>query len=162
MAETLGSLVDKLTIKSIREFHIKDMLRSKKTKFPKSHLKEKLRILSKQKTLLLKEMEEFPGLVLKGELAAREEKLKLYNKPKDIGKIGKANTLSKAFEGLAKKNLELWNLEDEARREDCPLEYIGSIKRKIDLANQQRNDLIDKIDELLETKIERIKKSFRK
>ena len=32
MAETLGSLVDKLTIKSIREFFIKDMLTFKKTK----------------------------------------------------------------------------------------------------------------------------------
>jgi penicillin-binding protein-related factor A (putative recombinase) len=51
------------------------------------------------------------------------------------------------------KNLELWNLEDEARRKDVKLSYIGEIKRKIDLCNQQRNDYMDKIDELLAKKI---------
>ena len=51
MAETLGSLTDKLTIKSIREFHLKKMIQSKKPKFPKSQLKHKLEVLIKQKKL---------------------------------------------------------------------------------------------------------------
>ena len=33
MAETLGSLVDKLTIKSIREFYLQKSIKSKKSKF---------------------------------------------------------------------------------------------------------------------------------
>ena len=34
-----------------------------------------------------------------------------------------------------------------------PKVYPKKIKKKIDFANQQRNDLIDKIDELLENKL---------
>ena len=64
-------------------------------------------------------------------------------------------SIAKAVSCLAEKNLELWHLEDEARRRDVGDAYIGRIKRKIDLANQQRNDLIDKVDELLAQRVRR-------
>jgi len=32
---------------------------------------------------------------------------------------------------------------------------IGQVKKKIDIANQQRNDLIDKIDELFSLKFKK-------
>jgi len=153
MAETLGSLIDKLAIKSIRDFHIKRMLKSKKAKFTKCQLKDKLEILRKQKRSLFKEIEEFIVEAPAGRIALSDEKLKLYNKPHLIGRTGNINSVSKAIDGLTKKNLELWHLEDEARREDVSLSYIGSIKKKIDLVNQQRNDLIDKIDELFSQKL---------
>lgn len=155
MAETLGSLTDKLTIKSIREFYIRQMLSAKKVKFPRQQLKQKLTILKKQKDSLFKEMEEFVALAAKKGIALKDEKLKLYNKPTIIGKIGKIDSLSNAIDGLSKKNLQLWQLEDQARRQDVSLSYIGGIKRKIDVANQQRNDLIDKIDELFQKKIKK-------
>ncbi|MCK4995232.1 MAG: DUF4254 domain-containing protein [Candidatus Omnitrophica bacterium] len=153
MAETLGSLIDKLTIKSIREFHLDENLKAKKSKFPKAELKLKMALLMKQKTLQLKEIEDFINLALNSKITLREEKIKLYNKPADIGRIGKNEKLSKAIEGLSRKNIELWHLEDEARRADMPLSYIGKIKKKIDPTNQQRNDFIDKIDELFEKAI---------
>jgi hypothetical protein len=149
MAETLGSLVDKLTIKSIREYYINEMIKEKKPKFPKAKLKEKLKILGKQKKEMMLEVEEFVDLATKGVISLADEKIKLYNRPDQIGRIGKIKTLGKAIEGLSKKNLEIWHLEDQARRTDVPLNYIGQVKRKIDSANQQRNDFIDKIDELL-------------
>jgi len=155
MAETLGSLVDKLTIKSIREFHLKEILKLKKPKFPKKQVKHKLSMLKKQKVLFFKEIDQFISLASSGKIHLREEKLKLYNRPQDMGKIGKISTIPKAIDALARKNLELWHLEDEARRNDVSLSYIGKIKKKIDLANQQRNDLIDKLDELLETKVKK-------
>jgi hypothetical protein len=158
VAETLGSIIDKLTIKLIREFYIKRMIQVKKAKFSKCQLKTKLEILRKQKRSLLKEIEEFIMEASEGRIALRDEKLKLYNKPRLIGRFGNINSVSKAIDGLAKKNLELWQLEDEARREDVSLSYIGSIKKKIDLVNQQRNDLIDKTDELLEQKLKGEKK----
>jgi len=156
MAETLGSLIDKLTIKSIREFYLGSMLKEEKTKLPKKQLKEKLKILKGQKNYLLSYLESFIDLASEGKLALRDQKLKLYNKPETIGRIGKIREVSQAIDALTKKNMELWNLEDEARREDVPFSYIGKIKRKIDFANQQRNDLIDKIDELLEQKIKKL------
>ncbi len=162
MAETLGSLIDKLTIKSIREFYLSKSLKAKKSKFPKQELKEKLKLLKKQKALQLQEIEDFINLALSKKITLREEKIKLYNKPEDIGRIGKNEKLSKAIEGLSRKNIELWHLEDEARRTDMPLSYIGKIKRKIDPTNQQRNDFIDKIDELFEKAILKKRKTKKK
>jgi len=162
MAETLGSLIDKLTIKSIREFYLSKSLKAKKSKLPKQELKQKMKLLKKQKALQLKEIDEFITLVLSRKITLREEKIKLYNKPEDIGRIAKSEKLSKAIEGLSRKNIELWHLEDEARRTDMPLSYIGKIKKKIDPTNQQRNDFIDKIDELFEKAILKKRKAKKK
>jgi hypothetical protein len=153
MAETLGSLVDKLTIKDIREYHLRQMLENKDDKFPKKELKGKLEVLSKQKSALIREIDDFIVLASRGKAMLKDEKLKLYNAAKDMGRIPKTTRLGEAVSGLARKNLELWHLEDEARRKDVGLDYIGGIKRRIDLTNQQRNDFIDKIDELFEKKI---------
>jgi len=153
MAETLGSLVDKLTIKTIREFHIRGIFKSKKGKSSQHKLKEKLKILTRQKKLLLKEMEEFILRAWEKGVSLRDQKLKLYNRPHNANRIGNIRSISEAINQLSKKNLELWYLEDEARSKDATLSYIGKIKKKIDLANQARNDLIDKIDELFEKRV---------
>jgi hypothetical protein len=157
MAETLGSLVDKLTIKDIREFHIRQMISTKDDKFAGSELKSKLSVLMRQKKSLTREIDEYMAAAVRKGAGLKDEKLKLYNAPSDIGRIPDVKGLGEAISGLAQKNLELWHLEDEARRKDVGLDYIGGIKRKIDLANQQRNDFIDKIDELFDKKIKRSK-----
>jgi len=157
MAETLGSLVDKLTIKDLREYHLREALRQRKGKFPVFQIRQKLQLLNKQKCNLLSEIETFVIAAVKGRITLRDEKLKLYNPSESLGKIPKCNKLGEAMSYLAQKNSELWHLEDEARRTDKGLAYVGSIKRKIDFANQQRNDLIDKIDELFEKLILRSK-----
>ena len=153
MAETLGSLIDKLTIKAIRSFHIMEMKKQKRGKFSKMELAEKLSVLNIQKRRLFLEIEAFVQLAVQGKVHVRDEKLKLYNKLEVMGKVGTVKSLSHAIERLGQKNLELWQLEDEARREDVDSAYIGNIKRKIDVANQHRNDLIDLVDEMLERKI---------
>ena len=152
MAETLGSLIDKLSIKAIREFYIKKMMRSKNN-FSKGLLKDKLEILKKQKKSLSVEIEQFIVTAHQRKGVIRDERLKLYNKPHLMNKIGKIDSLAQGVDALIKKNFQLWQLEDDARREGVSLSYIGGIKRKIDAANQQRNDLIDKIDELLGQKL---------
>ena len=156
MAETLGSLVDKLTIKTLREYHIKEM-KGKKSKFTKAELDEKLLVLKRQKKELTIEIDKFVDSAINGNLPMRDEKLKIYNRPDIIGKIGKIKGISGAINKLSQKNIELWHLEDEARLEDVPLSYIGKIKRKIDVTNQHRNDCIDLIDELFEKSLKKIK-----
>ena len=151
MAETLGSLVDKLTIKILREQNLIDTINSKKGRFSLKELRQKLRFVKSQKEDLKEEIEDFISAALAGKVKRiKELKLKLYNAAKHIGKIPKVDRLSKAISLLSEKNIELWKLEDEARKVKAGYSYIGRVKRKIDLANQQRNDLIDTIDGLLE------------
>lgn len=141
MAETLGSLIDKLSIKNIRLQYLKDPRKKK--------------IVAQQCQDLIAEIDEFIEAAIRNKVKLKEEKLKLYNPP--LKKI-KTSSLAKLTNGLVNKNLQLWNLEDEVRAKGITLSQIGRLKKKIDIANQQRNDLIDGIDELLEKHLPKIKR----
>ena len=67
--------------------------------------------------------------------------------------------LGEAVSELAIRNIKLWHCEDEVRRTDLADVEIVKIKRKIDATNQERNDLMDKVDELLQIQSEEKKKS---
>ena len=54
---------------------------------------------------------------------------------------------------LAWRNYLLWHEEDKARRLDVDDSAIACVKRAIDKLNQQRNDLIEKLDEAILAKL---------
>ena len=54
-----------------------------------------------------------------------------------------------AVERQHRANFELWHIEDEARAPGATDAEIAGVKRRIDLANQRRNDLAEELDGML-------------
>lgn len=157
MAETLGSLIDKLSIKNLRYWHIDEVIQSKDESDPQiAELKAKRELVDSQRKELSEEIDGFLGAALAGEVRIRDEKVKLY-KNLNVASSDGLSALGKAVSQLAMSNIKIWHLEDEVRREDLPDSEIVKTKRSIDSNNQERNNLMDKVDEILENTVNRAK-----
>jgi len=150
MAETLGSLIDKLSIKNLRYWHLDEALQAKDSSDPqKKELIAKVELVDRQRKELSEEIDIFLNAALAGEVRIRDEKVKLY-KNLNVSSSEDLNRLGETVSKLAMSNIKLWHLEDEVRREDLPDSEIVKIKRTIDTNNQERNNFMDKVDEILE------------
>ena len=157
MAETLGSLIDKLSIKNLRYWHLDEDSQARDASDPqKQELMDKMELVDRQRKELLEEIDVFLSSAFAGEVRIRDEKVKLY-KNLNVTSAEDVNHLGEAVSKLAMSNIKLWHLEDEVRREDLPDTDIVKTKRKIDTNNQERNNFMDKVDEILENFVKQAK-----
>jgi hypothetical protein len=138
MAETLGSLCDKLTIVKLKQWHTKDKKRAKSLKI--------------QEKALQAEIDEFVCDAYNGSIPdehLRFEANKVYKK--------KGNTFAKVkgdigavFSQLAQVNCELWHeVEKSYDIDHVPDEQKGVLIKRLAVLNLERNRCMEAIDENL-------------
>jgi len=135
MAETLGSLCDKLTIVKLKQYHSEDPIR--------------LESLKKQEGQLILEIDEYLSDVVNGNIpleklnfAANKVFKKEGNDVRDIhGEIG--DIISE----LAKVNCELWHEQEKVYDfESVPLEEKNLVVKRLAILNLERNKCMDAIN----------------
>ena len=142
MAETLGSLCDKLTIVKLKQYHTGDV--------------QRLESLAHQETQLCEEIDTFIYDAAKGKIP--QERLvfssnKIYNKKgNEITEI--TGTISTVFSELAKVNCDLWHEQEKVYEfEKVPSDEKDKVVKRLALLNLQRTQCIDEIDKSLQQMI---------
>lgn len=135
MAETLGTLCDKLTIIKLKQWHSNDT--------------EKLTSLSIQEKQLREEINEFMKAAISGQIsinrltfAANKVFKKEGNQVAEVqGNIGQV------FSQLATVNCKLWHEQEKVYEfEKVPVEQKDIVVKNLALLNLERNQCIDRID----------------
>ncbi|MDQ2937163.1 MAG: hypothetical protein M3R67_06610 [Acidobacteriota bacterium] len=148
MAETLGSLCDKLTIVKLKHWHTKDEAR--------------LQSLAKQERQLQDEINQFVSAAIAGHIpverltfAANKVYKKEGNRTADIkGSVGEIFSL------LAEINCKLWHVQDKVYDfEKIPVEEKDGVTKQLAILNLERTQCIDEIDVQFRALIEPLPKN---
>ncbi len=145
MAETLGSLCDKLTIVKLKQWHSEDT--------------ERLKSLSIQEKQLQNEIDEFIADAIAGytpierlTFAANKVYKNHGNEVPDVG-----GTIGKIFSHLAYVNCQLWHEQEKVYEfEKIPVAEKDKVVKQLALLNLERNKCIDSIDDQLQKLIQNL------
>lgn len=135
MAETLGTLCDKLTIVKLKQFH--------------SEEGERLRSLAEQQEQLISEIEDFITDAVSGSIPANRltfRSNKVYkSKNNEIQSV--KGTIGSVFGKLAEVNCLLWHEQEKVYEfEKVAAEEKDSVVKKLAILNLERTNCIDEID----------------
>jgi hypothetical protein len=135
MAETLGSLCDKLTIVKLKQYHSEDLKR--------------LESLANQEQQLCQEIDSYITGALTGEISPERlvfSSNKIYKKEgNEINAI--TGNVGNVFSELAKVNCDLWHEQEKVYEfEKVEPEEKNIVVKRLALLNLQRNQCIDSID----------------
>jgi hypothetical protein len=135
MAETLGSLCDKLTIVKLKEFHTDDPIR--------------LESLAEQAVQLATEIDAFVAAALRGEIPFARLTFAANKVFKESGNEVPAiiGTIGATCARLAEINCKLWHEQEHVYEfERVPADQKDHVVKQLALLNLQRNHCIDQID----------------
>lgn len=154
--ETLGSLIDKLSICKIREQHVLLSQIFGPLNQGSDLTDDQLDVASKsnksQIEALKQEIDDWVADAVNGRLKnLLAPKNKLYYDSKDNIKTG--GSISENIEGLFEANRRLWNFEDIRRQKDLPEDVRLQACDDVATWNQKRNQHMDEIDRLFEEKL---------
>ena len=135
MAETLGTLGDKLTTVKLKQWHTDDPAR--------------LESLARQEQQLQTEIDEFIQAAVTGQIpperltfAANKVYKKEGNETKEI-----AGNLGEIFSQLAETNCRLWHVQETVYDfETIPPGEKDNVIKELAIANLDRNNCIDELD----------------
>src|ERR1700687_2327285 len=135
MAETLGSLCDKLTVVKLKQWHAEDQ--------------DKLQSLTLQEKQLQQEINEFIAMAASGNIPVDRLTFasnKIYSKTGNII-TAISGTIGDVFSKLAEVNCALWHEQEKVYEfEKVPIENKDRVIKKLALLNLERTQCIDNID----------------
>jgi len=136
MADTLGSLCDKLSIVKLKQWHTKDLKR--------------IRSLKIQERTLQQEIDEFVNDAVNGSIP--EQRLKYVankvfkRKGNNIGQV--KGDIGAIFSQLAQVNCELWHeVEKSYDIDQVPDQQKGLLIKRLAVLNLERNRCMEAIDD---------------
>lgn len=136
MAETLGTLADKLTTVKLKLWHTDDP--------------ERARSLEIQQRQLQDEINEFVAAALSGHIPM--EKLtfaanKVYKKDSNFVPDFQG-TIGEMFSQLAQVNCRLWHVQEKVYEfEQVPIDQKDEVVKQLAIVNLERNQCIDRLDQ---------------
>jgi hypothetical protein len=146
MADTLGSLCDKLTIIKLKEWHTDDP--------------ERLNSLAAQAVQLQAEIDELVGSAVAGlipinRLQFRSNKVYTESGNEFARFVG---TIGEVFSSLAAVNCELWHQQEKVYAfQQVPTAEKDTVVNSLATLNLSRNQCIDEIDSLFCSALKKIK-----
>lgn len=138
MAETLGSLCDKLTIIKLKQYHSDDIERTKS--------------LNEQLFNLVNEIDIFLANAILGHIPSDKLTFKANKVFKQEGNETREfkGSIGNIFASLAEINCLLWHEQEKVFEfAKVPLEEKDNVVKKLAVLNLERNKCIDEIDNCL-------------
>ncbi len=145
MAETLGTLSDKLTIVKLKQYHTEDA--------------ERLVSLERQEAQLREEIDEFIAAALRGEIPLEKLTFSANKVYKKEGNETRAISggIGEIFSFLADTNCKLWHVQEKVYEfEAVPIEEKDLIVKDLAILNLERNQCIDEMDKTFRAIVESV------
>ena len=136
MAETLGSLCDKLATVKLKLWHTDDA--------------ERLQSLQAQEKQLHQEIDEFMSAAISGDIPIERLTFAQNKVYKKEGNVVPAfnGTLGEHFAQLAQTVCKLWHVQERVYEfEAVPTDQKDAVIKELAIVNLERNQCIDKLDQ---------------